>query len=238
MDFYLAQLDFGMTASSATLSGAAPVSFSGNATADVNVSLSSIRNLFNFQSDSTDLSSAVNTDIKYRVSYSSSGDFPLGIHPANNTLVTVNAIDPAANIYGVTHDYVRYLALRLFNTHLGVDLFANEGDLVGDLNTAFQVGFDTVLANLATSGVADSDGNSPAETILNNIIHSQQTRLSDLTQYAIDGEPGWYKMPVQVGDKLYFVVTISAAANQHTLTGVSPIPDRTYLMRLTVVADS
>lgn len=239
MEFYLAQLDFGVTAGSATLSGADSVSFSGDAIADVNVTLSSVRNLFNFQSDSIDITDTTATDIKYRVSYTTSEEFPLGIHPANNTLVNSGAIDAAANIYGVTHDYIRYLAFKLFNTHLGVDLFDNEDDLSGGLNSGFQAAFNTVLVNLAAEGVTDGDADpsSPSRTILNQIILNQPSRLSDLTAYAIDGETGWYKMPIAVGDKLYFLVTITAATDQHLLTNVSAIDTRSYLMRLTVVAD-
>jgi hypothetical protein len=238
MDFYLAQLDFGITAASATLSGASTTSFNGDATVEVDVPLSAIQNTFNFQTDSTDFNDLANVDISYRVSYTPADPvLPFDIEPDVDTNVIVNAIDAGAATNSITRDYIRYLALKLFNTHLGVDLFDNETTLRGDFNTSFKSGLDTVLVNLAADGVSYATGTSPSKSILSQIINSEPSRLNDITDYEIAGQTVWYKMPVAVGDKLYFVVTVSAAANQHDLTGVPLIADRTYLMKLNVVAD-
>jgi hypothetical protein len=239
MDFYLAQLDFGITAASATLSGASTESFSGDATVEVDVQKSAIQNTFNFQTDSIDFSNTTNVDISYRVTYTAADPvLPFGIEPDVHTMVIANAIHAGAATNSITRDYIRYLARELFNTHLGVDLFDNETELRGGFNDSFKTGLSNVLTNLATAGVSYADGTSPSKSILSQIIDSEPSRLNDLAPYVIDGDAGWYKIPVEVGDKLYFVVTVTAAAGQEALTGgTTPIANRTYLMKLNVVAD-
>lgn len=237
MDFYLSQLDFGVTASSATISGETSQAFSGDAIVDVNVYLSVVRNMFNFQTDSTDITDASDSDIKYRVVYTPADPIlPFDIEPDSNTTVTSStAIDSGAANNAITYDYVRYLALKLFNTHLGVDLFDNETELRTHFNSEFKSQLNTKLVALDAEGVLDATGNSASETILSQIMHIDKSRLTNLSQYAISDN--WYKMPVRVNDKLYFLLTVTAATNQNTLTGVDAIPNRTYLMRLTIVLD-
>lgn len=232
--FYLSQLDVSIDASSATFAGAVTVSFDASASAEVDVSYSVLRNLFQFSTDASDIDNVVSTDILYKVDYTTSSA-PLGIDLDTNTLMYDSPIQSGATDNHVTYDFVRYLALKLTNTYLGVDLFSNETELRENLNSTFKSQFNTVLLNLAADGDTTSDGNSPSKSILSQIISNDPSRLDDITAYNVGGT--WHQTPINVGDKLYFVLTVSAATNQDSLTGVDPISDRTYLIRINAVAD-
>jgi hypothetical protein len=99
---------------------------------------SALKNTFKFQTDSTDIENSDANDIRY---YVDSATWPL-YNPANallhvdgisqNPIATVDSTgnDFAPNKMMVAHDFVRYLAKELFNTHFGVDLFDNESELL------------------------------------------------------------------------------------------------------------
>ena len=234
-DFYLSQLDVSVDASSATLSGVNTSAFTGDATAAVDISLNTVMSMFQFKTDSTDVNDTNNVDILYKTVYTTSAN-PLNIDLDINTGMIANAIDTGASNNHVTYDFVRYLAFKLFNTHLGVDLFSNEEPLRTTLNADFKSAFDTVLVDLAAVGDADNTGLIsliPSKSILDQVIHSVPERLNDITPLAVGSN--WYKAPLEAGDKLYFRLTVSAAANQHNLTSVSAIPDRVYLIKATLV---
>ena len=232
LEFWLAPLDVTVTASSATLSGSAAGSFSADATAEIDILVSDAQTAFQFQTDSVDITDVVNTDIKYKVVHTSSSE-PFGVDIDTRALVTVNQIHSSATNNNVTYDFVRYLGLKLFNTHFGVDLFSNEESLRNTLNSNFKTSLDTVLLSLAAEGELDSSENSPSEIILDKIILSEPDRLKDITPYLVSNN--WFKSPLRAGDILYFKLYVNAAANQETLTNVSAIPQRSYLIKATLV---
>jgi hypothetical protein len=229
--FYLSHLDVEVDASSATLSGVNTSSFTGNATATVDISLNTVMTMFQFKTDSDDITDETATDILYKTVYATSAD-PLGIDLDTNAVVTSSAIDTDAINNHVTYDFVRYLASKLFNTHLGVDLFYNEESLRTTLNADFKIAFNTVLNTLNDEGEKDNSDSTPAKSILDQIIASDPDRLQDITSLSV-GE-NWYKVPLAVNDKLYFLLTVSAAENQHNLTSVETIDDRVYLIEATL----
>jgi hypothetical protein len=235
MNFYLAQLSFGVTSTGATLSGVDSSQLTADATAEITVPVSVIQDLFNFTTDSTDIDDVTATDISYRVSYTAANPVnPLGMDIDTAASVTSGQIHAGADDNNVTYDYVRYLAQQLFNTHFAVDLFDNEATLRSDLLSESKTQLSSKLDALVAEGVTDGSGNSPSKTLLSQIFNSDKQRLSAITNYAIGD--GWYKMPVLVDDKIYFVLTVSAASGQNNLTGVASIPNRTYLIKATVVA--
>jgi hypothetical protein len=82
-------------------------------------------------------------------------------------------------------------------------------------------------------GETDADGNSPAKSILLQVINNQPERLNDITTLSLGSN--WYKSPLQAGDVLYFRLTVNAAPNQNDLTGVATIPPRVYVIQSTLV---
>ncbi len=240
--FYLSQLDVLVNSLSATLLGETSVDFSGNATVAVEIPLVNAMNIFQFKTDSIDIDNETANDIKYKVVYdvdenTERMDFDID----TESLVISGHIHDGAADNNATYDYVRYLALKLFNTHLGVDLFSNEVELRTTLRDNFSTSFNSNMGVLAAIGETNASGNSPSKTILNQIIKDQYVRLNTITQYELLDElgngTGWYKCPFVVGDILYFRLTVQAAANQNNLTSVvESIPDRVYLIKATLSA--
>ena len=241
--FYLSDLEISTTATLATLSGAASSSFSGDAIAELDVSASVLQSLFQFHSDAIDVTDAVATDLTYKVVYTSSS-YPLSADFLVNTVVSDgDIIDTNAATNTVPYDYVRYLAKKLFNTYLGVDLFANEEELRTDLDSTARVALDAKLASFCALGTIDASASiNPSKVILDQIIQNQATRLSTLhvasgDANTDDGAAVFNYMPILEGDSLFFKLIVSADADQPSVVDSSTVscPDRTYLIKINAV---
>jgi len=228
LDFYLSQLDVLVDASSALLYGVDTVAFDGSANVAVTIPLENAMNIFQFYTDSTDINNLAVDDIQYKVVYTGAGTTRIQFDLDTSALLINGDIHPGAANRNTTYDYVRYLAQRLFNTHLGVDLFSNETELRTTLRDDFSTAFDSNMTALTTA-----NGVSPAKSILLQVINNQPERLSDISTLSLGSD--WYKSPLQAGDVLYFRLTVNAAANQNDLTGVGSIPPRVYLMQAILV---
>ena len=241
MEFYLPQLDVSVTSSSATISGVVSQSFSGDATVAVDIPLGNARNIFQFYSDSNDITDASAQDIKYRILYNSENSSANMVFNLDTSAQVISGVmkyeDPNSPFGNVTHDYVRNLAWQLFNTHWGSDLFSNEEELRTTLRDNFSTTFHTSMSNL-NGAVTDATGNSPSKTILNQIIHSSPGRLHPLNELAIEEGSQWHKCPFIAGDILNFLLTVIPAAGQHNLTGraAESMLNRTYLIKATLRA--
>ena len=228
LDFYLPQLNVVVDASSALLSGVDTVAFDGSANVSVSVPLENAMNIFQFYTDSIDINNVMVDDIQYKVVYTGADPTRMQFDLDTSALLINGDIHPDAANRNTTYDYVRYLAHRLFNTHLGVDLFSNESELRTTLRDDFSTAFDSNMTALTTA-----NGVSPAKSILLQVINNQPERLSDISTLSLGS--AWYKSPLQAGDVLYFRLTVNAAANQNDLTGVGSIPPRVYLIQSTLV---
>jgi hypothetical protein len=249
--FYLSPLNVNASSSPATLSGFLSNAFTGDAVANVDITLSTFKSLYQFQTDSVDINDVVANDVKFRVAYVDASNSPLGMDIDTSAVVLAEgAIDGTAGNKNITYDYTRYLALKLFNSHLGVDLFSNEQSLRAGLNTSFKTRFNEVLLALAARGATDQNDNSvsgthynttsPSRIIFNQLIANKPSRFRDINSNKaniVDGKQ-WYYMPGAINDKFFFLLNVAAAENQHVLTGVStPIPVRSYLISAKIIAD-
>jgi phospholipase/lecithinase/hemolysin len=234
--------------------------------AEIRVEKSVVQNMFQYWTDAIDMSNAVVSDIFYRVSYTDSA-VPLSPDFVVGAIMTASDpnMNPDSNLTNyLPQDYLRYLAKKLFNTTRGVDLFANETEVLQSVNTRCRVGLNQILLTYldasANGIIRDEDdfiildpydpvevagsqkvtGN-PSKKIMKQILQNDPARFVDISSnYAVAGETYWYKMPIEVGDNLYFPVTIKAPTDQQKLTqpdSTTLIEDRTYLIRCVVVAD-
>ena len=233
LDFYLPQLNVVVDASSALLSGVDTVAFDGSANVSVSVPLENAMNIFQFYTDSIDINNVMVDDIQYKVVYTGADPTRMQFDLDTSALLINGDIHPGAANRNTTYDYVRYLAHRLFNTHLGVDLFSNETELRTTLRDDFSTAFDSNMTVLNAIGETIAYVNSPAKSILLQVINNLPERLSDIATLSLGSN--WYKCPLQAGDVLYFRLTVNAAANQNDLTGVGSIPPRVYLIESTLV---
>lgn len=271
IDFRVQALNVSVDATEALMAFEDDADITADVTASFDLDVSVAQNLFRFQSDAIDVDNIVDTDLKYKVEYTTTQDanghpVPLSADWLVNTQCSAGdaiytAGTSAAANKMVPHEYVRYLATKLFNTHLGVDLFSNETEVREALDLDARTALDAKLGELAAlesgsyvdaSNVELTSGfKHPSYVILSKIIQNAPERLTDLSgNYLISGsadgseltdasEYPIFKMPILVGDTIQFKMTINAHADQGKLVdpngaGVS-IPARTYKIVMNVV---
>jgi hypothetical protein len=157
----------------------------------------------------------------------------------------------SANKSLVKHDFLRYIALNLFNTIHGVDLFRNEEDIRENLayyGEVARVGIMSVLDTVGTMSAnivmaVDGSGNrysTNEDTTVTNISRELMRQISVSAPgrlVAIDEAGGSdvgviQSVPLSENDTLNFKVVMEASPGQHALTNVAVIPARTYNIKL------
>ena len=226
------------------------------------ISQSAIQNVFRFESDSWDINDLSNVDVRY-FTYMNQWPANLLINPSN-AMLDKNDSNGGILQVGiptkmlVKHDFLRYLALKLFNTAQGVDLFNNEGALIGNLNTVGGQAFQDISASLwdySTDKVEKADGNkyvldassnclcttnnytensNICRELFQQVLGNNAARFSTIV---FDGN-GQAPVPIFAGDSISYKYIIQPAAGQNNLTGVSAFGGRTYQIKLLVVADA
>ena len=226
------------------------------------VAVDTMKNVFKFQTDSNDFSDLASTDIKY---YVHSASWP-SLNPANGMMDATDSSGSIAtsdyngtyaqNKMLVAHDFLRYIALKLFNTHHGVDLFNNEIDLLKNLrsicgSTAAGNTWYDVAAAVGLVGVSGSHGDlagvdgskymtnsNDTDANLCRVLLEQMTKNA-ITRFAsIGNSDSPQSLPFEVNDSISFKLIIAAAPDQESLTGVAAIPSRSYEIRMKLVASA
>ena len=147
----------------------------------------------------------------------------------------------------VKHDFVRYIALRLFYTIHGVDLFSNETDLLENvtyLGETVRNNIDLILSGISTTSSSetmsyDASGNKYLTNDVSGNINlcrelMRQIAAADPSRLYNNGanNAGLKNVPLRENDSILFKLTITSATSQNMLTGVSVIPSRTYTIKL------
>lgn len=151
----------------------------------------------------------------------------------------------------VKHDFIRYIALNLFNTIHGVDLFRNEEDLRENLAYYGEVARVGIMAVLDTVGTmsaniamaVDGSGNrystnddttvtNISRELMRQIAVSAPGRLVAIDEAEGGGGAGIQSIPLSENDTLNFKVVMEASPGQNALTNVAAIPARTYNIKL------
>jgi hypothetical protein len=233
---------------------------STDATAVFYVKLSDMSSVFKFQTDATDLNDLSSSDVKYYVfkknwSHQLKLNFThamMNKNESNGALTNgggTGAFTPSKSL--IKHDFLRYIALTLFNTINGVDLFANETEMLENL--AYQgeitrVGIESVLDTISTTSAditmnVDTFGNryltdfdntitNISRELFNQIVHYDSSRLSSILN-----TEEIQSIPFIENDSLNIKLTIIPTENQHLLTGVSEILERTYNIKIIMKTD-
>jgi hypothetical protein len=262
LEFYLSALNSEITADAGTLDGdvISEVDLAEDAVAVLDIPVATARATFKFQSDSLDFTDTAADDIKYYVYYDGTGVFST-INPALALVDAADSLDPnaAAGVRLVKHDFVRHLALKLFNTIHGVDLFSNEAALLqsvedayadveaskklGTLLTAVSTGSGN-LTGIVTGddgvkymlGSTTSDGNI-CRTIFRKIIGSDATRLIAGGENIAD-TADIQSVPLKAGDYFVFKLTVNSSSTQTSIIGADPgaaTDPRVYKIKLNLV---
>lgn len=148
----------------------------------------------------------------------------------------------------VKHDFIRYIALQLFNTVHGVDLFRNEDDLLENITyygEVARVGIMSVLDTVCTMSAnitmaMDGSGNrylTNSTTENTNISRELMRQIvlnvpGRLEAYATESGGVLLSVPLVDNDTLNIKVVMEPSPNQHALTNVNAIPARTYNIKL------
>tara|TARA_B100000900_G_scaffold262901_1_gene224156 strand:+ start:3917 stop:4747 length:831 start_codon:yes stop_codon:yes gene_type:complete len=263
VDFVLEDFASSVTMGTAgTLASASIPSLDASAVAVLEVDLDNMKDVFQFQTDSTDFVNTAATDLKYLVQMA---NWP-SLNPSNAMMDHASSTNPiattgsdgstlASNKMMVCHDFTRYLALKLFSTHFGVDLFNNEPELLQNLRTVTgasssgQTWYDinASLTAVSTTGdhtgivTGDASGNfmTNAQTGNTNICKSLFDQLMGAapSRFSGLGNSGTFQsIPFAADDTISFKLTVAPATNQHNLTGVSAIGNRVYKIKLIMKA--
>ena len=156
---------------SATLdTGAPPSTISDvSATAVYYIPTDTLKNVFRFSSNSWDVNDVSADDIHY-FTFMENWPTSLQINPVHAMMNKPDSENPIlsgldAEKMLVKHDFIRYLALSLFKTAAGVDLFNNEVALLNELKRLGDDSFDTDISGMMwakqayqTVGEADTSG--------------------------------------------------------------------------------
>ena len=280
MNFVLTDLSSAVTLTQTGNLTSQVLSISGDAVAVFLVKTSEIKKVFQFETDAINVNDLSAQDMKFYVDMSS---WPSALNPLNpaNAMMDVpvyssGAISAISKISGaaydhnkalVKHDFIRYIAQRMFNTYQAVDLFNNQLGVIQNIETvcdgtsAGRSWYDisAALYSVSTNGtnpglLVDNNGlkymttatvtpdNLSRELFL-QIVGNQPDRLTANADGSsrVLGSADRQDMLFYDGDTINFNLTISPAAGQETVSGlsnISPIPSRTYVIKLLLISDS
>lgn len=271
VDFVLEELQSSVTLdlSGAITTDAIP-SLDASGTAVFYITETQVKDIFKFQTDSFDISNNPTSDVKYYTHYDAFT--ALGLNPANammnkdpqaNAIATVDAASAALpdNKMLVAHDFLRHIALDLFGTHLGVDLFNNETEVIQSIRsvcddaTAGHVMYEinalvNKVSTVSTETVSGLEG-SAGSKYMTNANESSENLCRVLMLQMLDTAPERFadieataeeqSLPFLVDDSISFKLTISPAAGQKNVTRPASnveVADRSYRIKLKVVADA
>lgn len=225
-----------------------------DATAILYVSCDDMKSMFQFQTDSNNFSDLSNIDIKY---YINNYYWPL-ISSANAMMdqtLSQGAISTrdkygyfASNKMLLSHDYIRYLSYKLFNTPLGVDLFINKLTLIQNIRSNLgnvDVDINSKLNAISINGTSTNLLGTTGSKYLTNAVTDNTNLCRELLLQLYGNEPTRFtdisnihsiqSVPFQNNDTISYSINISAAPGQEALTGILPIPDRKYEIKLVLV---
>ena len=227
-----------------------------DAMCEVDICLNEWANCFKITSDSEDINNIDASDITYYVYNTSNAGGIKGISAMNNkaslaggsnlkdgnpaSAVVTNTPIANATRNELEYDFIRHISYNLFNTPNGVDLFDNEIELRLSVETSCNGLLNTLEQTLIDASAVYSDGsnnisssNNLTYTLLNQLLNKQGSRFVD---YAISSSVPT-KLPWADGDKIWYVLTVDAAPNQHLLVRSSgAVTSRKYLVKMVLKA--
>jgi hypothetical protein len=154
----------------------------------------------------------------------------------------------------VKHDFIRYLALKLFGTVNGVDLFNNEVQMVQALNyigntsledisgTFWKYSSHSTFPDISGMFLTDASNNMRYATdefntnenicreLFYQLLYEKKERFANLVtdnNYLVG-------LPILEGDVINFNFTINPSPGQNVLTGVPEFFGRNYRIKLIV----
>jgi hypothetical protein len=222
------------------------------------ISEQDIQNVFKARTDSADFSDISSADLHYYVNMDEWPSTTL-LNPVNGMLDQPLSWNPiidtgVANQMLIKHDFIRYLASKLFNSANGVFMFNNVSSMISDLEdlgeTMYQQDVSASLwkyaatstTTLETGYVVDSSTGLKATTNENssieNICYILMKKLLDENierfDNAIMDASGVFSLPLLEGDTINYLVKLNPSSQQHLLTSVPEFGGRIYQIKLVI----
>ena len=233
--------------------GETPSTIVADAVAVYEVTADSMKNAFYFESDSRDLSDDADSDIKYYVNWPSTYVLnPAHAYVSRYPIATTDSrgvIDD--NRMLVKHDFLRHIAQSLFNTHLAVDLFSNEEEVLDDIaskgDAAWRGNIKSVIDAVSAGGNHASQGGyttnaldtsaNLCKVLFKQITQMDKMRFASLDTLAMDASANnLFYLPFKAGDSISFKVVVNSDSTQGTIFGGNtPVPSRSYHIKLNMV---
>jgi hypothetical protein len=236
---------------------------SGDFTLERDVLLATMKNAFYFQTDDPITYDSSYTRYYVDISGWSETTLKQDLNPMNYEVTsTGNGAYGMNTTDDLAKHFLRYLAEKLFGTHLGVDLFENEDEVYRDISqNSFNAVFTTVLNRLklvdktygasstlhdicynAVGGYHMLDSPEPYN-ICRNLVKQFASNNVDKTRFqnlelktGVGAGAGVYHIPFRVGDSIYFSVIVAPDPYQHLVTGLTtPIDSRNYILKMNIV---
>ena len=219
-----------------------------------------IQNVFQVYTDSNEISDISYEGMHYHV-FAKDWPYTVRLNPVNAMMDRPESANTLFNAYNpsemlVKHDFIRYLALKLFNTPMATDLFSNEGELLNNLNSLGELVYQDISASIwkyattssrpvpqdVTSGFIISHTGLKATTtdlptldnlgfvLTNKLLEVLPQRFNNLQ---LDSR-NLFRLPILAGDTISFTFTLNPSPGQNELTGVPPFEGRTYKIKIVI----
>lgn len=161
-------------------------------------------------------------------------------------------------------DYLRFISYKVFGNSNGVGLFTNATTVIQSIKSDFYTSYNSILvaldssSNISSAGSStvrgltitreldasnnlyvDASGNNQNDLNIGwNMFESLVTNNLTRATYFLEQTPAKYPFPFVVGDAISVYVTINANPSQKSLTllSSSAIENRTYRIRIRVIA--
>jgi hypothetical protein len=228
-----------------------------DATSVFYVKLADMKDVFKFQTDSFDVNDASLSDVRYYV-YKNKWPSTIKLNPAHS-MINVEGSSGMMGSSGMfdqnkallKHDYIRYLAYKLFRTIHGVDLFKNESDLLENLTYWGETIRNDIESKLDAISTTSSDETMTIDDSGNRFLTNDLTANTNISRelmmqiagnsrnrlFDISGTTGIQSLPLMENDSFNILITVFAAENQNNLTGADSISSRTYNMKVVLKND-
>jgi hypothetical protein len=232
----------------------------GEYTLERDISLSTIKSVFYFQTDDPITYDASYTKYYVDISGWQKSTMAQDLNPMYYQVVSTSngAFGPNTSDNLGKH-FLRYIAQNIFGTYLGVDLFENEDEVYADISTNvlnyIQIPIinklkrvDTFYGQTSTlsdiyidvSGgyyLRDSEG---SYNICRNLVKQMSSNNISCSRFQSlevrNGQTGVYNVPFVSGDSIYYSCIVSPGPDQHAVTGkTSTVESKKYILKLNIV---
>ena len=266
-DFVLSALSTSVTMNTQAVmdAGLQSTILDSSAVAVFNINLDSVKDVFKFSSTAYDISDNLPSGEMHYFVHANQWPTAVIVNPSDSMMDKAGSVNPILTVPLATemlvkHDFIRYLALKLFNTAMGTDLFSNEGALLNDLNAKGLTAWNDISGGIwryATTYTTSAEINNmgilidPSSNQLCTTDHftSNTNLCRELYQQLIFTSSGRSRfqnvvldgnnqasIPFIAGDSISFLYTIIPASGQNTVTGVSAFGGRSYRIKLQIVS--